>query len=313
MTKKLSTEEFIKRARLIHGNKYDYTETNYNNSNLKLTIICPDHGKFEQIPINHLQGKGCIKCGITQSNTNKYLTRDQFIQKAKVVHGDKYDYSKVDYKHSQDKIIITCMQHGDFKQRSNAHLLGQGCPSCMAYNNYLLFKSDIEEFITKANIIHNNKYDYSKVNYINSQTKVTITCPIHGDFKQRPNDHLQNQSCPKCKRSIGEKIIDNILNKFNILNETEYKLPEVVNRFEYDFYLPEYRTLVEFHGIQHYEPIKFFGGEDNLSYVKRNDEIKRHLADLYKYRYLEFNYKQLKHLSKEQFEELVISSIINKT
>ena len=311
MSKKLSLEEFIIRARLIHGDKYDYTKSQYNGMDNKINIMCPIHSEFYQSPINHLQGKGCVKCGATQISDSKYFTKEEFIKRANSVHDNKYDYSKSDYKHSQEKIIITCLIHGDFEQRANAHLLGQGCPSCMAYNNFLLFKSNIDKFIQKAKEVHGDKYDYSKVTYINNQTKVTIICPVHGEFSQRPKDHLNRQGCPGCKKSKGERFIETILNKNNIYALTEYKLPEVVNRFEYDFYLPDYRTLIEFHGKQHYEPIEFFGGEDNLSYIKRNDEFKKHLANRYKYRLLEFNYRQFKHMPAEQFEQLIINSIIS--
>lgn len=307
--KKITNIDFIKKAIVIHGNKYDYNKVNYSHAHIKVIITCHEHGDFSQTPANHLSGKGCPSCGIRQSRNVKCLTKEQFVQKSNSLHGNKYDYSKVIYKHSQDKVIVTCIEHGDFEQRANAHLQGQGCPNCGDIKTSNKQKSSVEEFIIKANKIHNNKYDYSKVNYINSQTKIIIICPFHGEFNQRPNDHLQKQGCPKCKMSNGEKFIMQLLSKYNIKFQNEYKLPEVVTRYEYDLFLPEYKTLIEFHGIQHYEPIEFFGGEDNLSYVKRNDEIKRHLADRYKYRLLEFNYKQFKYLSKEQFEELVINKL----
>ena len=109
----------------------------------------------------------------------------EFIAKAKAVHGDKYDYSKVNYVNSFTKVTIICPKHGEFEQTPNLHLKSQGCPNC--YGNK---KMTIEEFIKRAKEVHGDKYDYSKVKYVNALTKVTIICPIHGEFEQTPAKHL---------------------------------------------------------------------------------------------------------------------------
>jgi len=124
-TKKLNTEEFIEKAKAIHGDKYDYSLVEYKNNSTKVKIICPEHGVFEQIPSSHLKGSGCSKCSGT-----KKLTTEQFIEKAKAIHSDKYDYSLVKYKNNYTKVKIICPVHGTFKQRSGNHLYGQGCPEC---------------------------------------------------------------------------------------------------------------------------------------------------------------------------------------
>ena len=125
------------------------------------------------------------------------LTTEEFIDKAKNVHGKFYDYSMVEYKNTRTKVTITCPVHGEFDQKVNNHLRGQGCPECNKFTNH---KSTKEEFIEKANNVHGNKYEYSKVEYKSSKKKVVITCPIHGDFEQKPNSHLNGQGCPECKR-----------------------------------------------------------------------------------------------------------------
>jgi len=186
-----NTEEFIKRAKEVHGNKYDYSKVDYINGHKKVIIVCPEHGEFEQKPYLHLQGHKCFKC----SSPNKITNINEFLMKAHEIHGDKYDYSKVDFKLMRDKIIIICSKHGEFEQQLDSHLIGRGCPKC-AKN----LKKTEKEFITKAHQVHGNQYDYSKAKYVNSKTKVIIICPIHGEFKQDPGNHLIGKTkCPKCQ------------------------------------------------------------------------------------------------------------------
>ena len=130
MGKFLTTEQFIERARKIHGNKYDYSKTEYVNAENKVCIICPEHGEFWQRPANHLSGKGCPVCGEIKRKAGAKLTTEQFIEKAKKIHGDKYDYSKVNYVGTTTKVCIICPEHGEFWQKPYAHLNGHGCPGC---------------------------------------------------------------------------------------------------------------------------------------------------------------------------------------
>ncbi len=130
----------------------------------------------------------------------KKLTLLEFINRSLLVHGDNYDYSKANYINSQTKIIILCPEHGAFEQLANDHLSGHGCNKCRAFNiNKIRSQKCLEDFESKSNIIHSNKYDYSKVSYIGARQKVEIICPIHGSFWQKPNTHLSGCGCPKCK------------------------------------------------------------------------------------------------------------------
>ena len=190
---KMSTAEFIAKAQEIHGNKYDYSKTEYSNSRTKVCIICPDHGEFWQTPTLHLQGNGCPKC----SGKNK-LTTEEFIEKARKVHGDKYDYSKVDYKNNHTKVCIICPDHGEFWQTPSNHLKKQGCPKCGFTIRNEKNTMTTEEFIAKAREVHGSKYDYSKSEYQNCNVKVCIICPEHGEFWQLPSSHLSGRGCPKC-------------------------------------------------------------------------------------------------------------------
>ena len=200
---KMDTKTFITKAHEVHGNKYDYSKTEYKGCYEKVCIICPEHGEFWQKPNSHLSGNGCPKCA------NVYIpTNEEFIQKARKIHGDKYDYSKVEYVNSYTDICIICPEHGEFWQKPSNHLTGYGCPQCSMPNKC----NSTEEFITKAKTIHGDKYDYSKVEYINGKTKVCIICPEHGEFWQRPNVHLRGSGCPNCFEIRKEY-------KFNLLQE----------------------------------------------------------------------------------------------
>lgn len=205
--KKLTTEEFIKRAREVHGNKYDYSKVEYVNAHTKVCIICSKHGEFYQKPNNHLNGQGCSKCFYP----NIKLTTENFIQKAREIHGDKYDYSRVEYKDTKTKVCIICNKHGEFQQNFEKHIVRKcGCPKCAGKGK------TVEEFVETANLIHYNKYDYSKVKYESATTKVCIICPEHGEFYQKPSKHLSGDGCPVCDESHLEKETRSVLKEKKI-------------------------------------------------------------------------------------------------
>jgi hypothetical protein len=251
---KSTTEEFIKRAKKVHGNKYDYSKVDYLKAHSKVCIICPEHGKFWQTPNSHLKGSGCPKCGKTIK-----LSLQEFIERAKKVHNNKYDYSKVNYENAHTKVCIICPEHGEFWQLPYVHLQGHGCPKCkiqMFSNKYRL---TLEEFIKKANKCHNNFYDYSKVNYKNAKEKVCIICPEHGEFWQLPNNHLFGNGCPECKKSKLEKKMKNFLieNKIRFSEQKTFEWLIYKENMRLDFYLPDYNIAIECQGEQHFKPVNF--------------------------------------------------------
>ena len=199
MSKKKTTDEFIEEATKIHNNKYDYSKSIYTGAKTKVTIICPIHGEFGQTAGTHADGAGCKKCSDKANGNKRKLNTESFISKATVVHGNTYNYSKVNYVDNRTKVIIICSIHGAFEQIPNSHLdRCNGCRHC-GYSNMKTAQTDtIETFITKVTKTHNNKYDYSKVKYINTKTKVTIICPIHGEFEQTPNGHNNGKGCQQC-------------------------------------------------------------------------------------------------------------------
>lgn len=190
MPRRLTTEEFIEKARAVHGARYDYSQVDYVNAHTKVTIICPAHGAFAQTPTIHIDSEsGCKDCA-----GNRQLTTETFIAKAKACHGDRYDYSHVNYFNAHAKVTIVCSDHGLFRQTARDHLNKRGCPHC-AGNKQLT----TEKFIERAEAVHGDRYNYSEVEYVNLFEKVTIICPEHGPFPQEPASHIHQEcGCPTC-------------------------------------------------------------------------------------------------------------------
>ncbi len=188
MSRRLTTEEFIEKATAVHGNRYDYSQVEYVDSVTDVTIICRDHGPFQKRPGNHTANKqGCPDCG------SKKYTTEMFIEKATAVHGDRYDYSQVEYVDSITPVTIICCDHGPFPQQPASHLRGNGCADCSGHKQLTT-----ETFIEKATVVHDNRYDYSQVEYVNKRTPVTIICPDHGPFQQLSYSHYSKSGCAEC-------------------------------------------------------------------------------------------------------------------
>lgn len=234
MGSRKTKEQFIEESKKLFGNYYDYSLVDYVNNNTKVKIICPVHDVFEQIPRSHTSGRGCSKCGsIITGNKLKHTTAE-FIESATKIHGDKYDYSEVNYVRHCDKVKIICKKHGEFYQTPNAHLGGTGCPVCARESTIQKTSSNTERFITQAKTVFGDRYNYSKVHYANNLTKVEIVCSKHGSFFQLPYGHLRGKGCKKCAdelKIIGKK---ELIERLNILHK---------NKFDYS--LLEYRTQNE--------------------------------------------------------------------
>lgn len=199
--KLLTTEEFIKKSKELYGSKFDYSLANYTGSGKKICLICTidGHGEFWQTPGNHFLHDGCPICRYENVKSKTRLGLEVFIEKSKKIHGDKYDYSKVVYINSATKVEIYCNACKKyFWQIANSHLQGQGCMTCAIKSFGSTLKLTQEEVIARFKEIHGDKYDYSKVVYINSYSKVIITCPEHGDFEQMPSSHISGQGCWFC-------------------------------------------------------------------------------------------------------------------
>lgn len=246
-SKRRTTEDFILEARKIHGNKYDYSEVNYTHNQCKVKIICPKHGPFIQFAFVHIKNNGgCPQC--SKGFIKERCLTNEFISKAKSIHGSKYDYSEVNYIHNQSKVKIICPNHGIFEQLPSNHLAGSGCPKCCIENSTMSY----DEFIGKAKSIYNDKYDYSDVNYVNCDTKVKIKCKTHGIFCRTPYRHLRGYGCPVChhKVSKGQKEIYEYIGLNGVMNDRT-----VIKPFEIDCYYPSHRVGVEFNGVYYHSSI----------------------------------------------------------
>lgn len=216
---KETLETFIDKAKQIHNNKYDYKNVLWKNVGVKVKIICLIHGEFEQTPSNHLRGKGCAYC----SGVGR-LTKEILIERIKNIHGDKYEYEFGDKITLNNKIKIKCKNHGFFEQTPKNHLKGQNCPKCKCL--------DKDEFIKKALLKHNNEYNYDNIEFVNINTKIKIMCYEHGIFEQRPNDHLNGDKCYKCSNLIRttkdfiEKA-NKIHNNLYSYEKTDYKKSKI--------------------------------------------------------------------------------------
>jgi len=198
----------------------------------------------------------------------KYDTK-KFIEKAKEIHGDKYDYSKVEYKHTMSGVTIICHEHGEYIQTPNRHLAGHGCPKCGG--NFPITK---EIFTERAKKVHGDKYDYSKVEFTgNSESKVCIVCQNHGEFYQYAHQHLQGKGCPHCKESHLEKEVRNFLNEEKIKFVAQ-KRSKWLGKQSLDFYLPEYNVAIECQGLQHFKPSDYFGGAERYNKTIELDKEK---------------------------------------
>ena len=300
----MNTQEFIRKAREIHGDKYDYSKVEYINNRTKVCIICPVHGEFWQIPYTHIKGFGCSRCG----GTGK-LSLKEFIEKAREIHGDKYDYSKVEYKGMHTKVCIICPEHGEFWQKPCNHINKCGCPKC-GFEKVWNTRGRVttEEFIRKAREIHGDKYDYSKTNYINERTPVCIICnkkykktnQIHGEFWQRPNAHLKGNGCPKCRNSRLEEKIYTLLynNKIKFQKEKTFEWLKNKQNLYLDFYLEDYNIAIECQGIQHFIPIKRGKmtkekAQKNFEEIRINDLLKQKLCQERNIKILYFTNKSI--------------------
>ena len=360
--KKLTTEDFIAKARSIHGDKYDYSKVEYKNANTKVCIICPEHGEFWQKPSNHLVGKGCKLCSIKKgkkikkydtesliikikeihgdeydyskveyktlyddiilicskhgefaikpsqllyekqgcpicNNKLKKLTTEEFIAKARSIHGDKYDYSKVEYKNNKQKVCIICPEHGEFWQRGDLHLNGCGCLECSNTIKHENKKQTTLQFVEKAKNVHGNKYDYSKTVYLGRNSKLIITCPEHGDFWQKPYSHLNGHGCPKCNYSHLERNIEQLLLNNNIFFEQQksFEWLKYINSLTLDFYLPDKKIAIECQGAQHFYPCNRYGGEKAFEEIVIRDKTKYKLLE-------EHGIKLIYYTTKQQYK-----------
>lgn len=282
----LTTEEFIRRALEIPGNaeKYDYSKTVYINSRTKVEIFCKTCQEYFWIlPYNHLggQGHGSSKC-----NKGSSVSWEDFLRRSMAVHGNKYDYSfaKDQYKGVETPVELICRNCGEhFWIIPYRHYLrGAGCTNCNRRINNTI------EFIAEAKKVHGNLYTYEKTSFVNLSSPVIITCARCGDFSIRASSFLNGTGCSCCRMSTNENFTEEALiqlkSAFNINFERFKRFDDLKGKrgkkLEFDFYLPDLNTLIEYQGEQHYRPVQYMGcsleeAEQNFKDQQIRDQLKR--------------------------------------
>ena len=271
-----TTNEVILDFKATHGDFYDYSLVNYIDTKTKVKIICPEHGVFEQSPANHKKGTNCAAC-----TGRKKLTWEEILPQFKEAHGDKFDYSLVNYIDTKTKVKIICPEHGVFEQSPEIHKNGSGCVHCAG-----IYPLTTEAAILGFRNTHGNFYDYSLVDYVSSHVKVKIICPDHGEFTQTPAHHKNGNGCPKHHQSKNEVIISEWLTNNNIKFISEYRNSTCrdKNPLPFDFFLPVLNILIEYDGEGHYIPICRTSRdtpkitERRLKNIQRRDKIKTEWA-----------------------------------
>lgn len=286
-SKHLDLEEFFNKIKNIFGNKYDYSQAVYIDSKHKIKLYCKKCDIWFEKDTHHLlRGHGCPYCEKGQPNTYKI-----FVENARKIHGNKYDYDKKTFDLHNPKVKIYCKKCKKwFWQSKMGHISGKGCIECAGVN-----KKDTKTFIQEARAIHGDGYDYSETEYKGAWHKVKIMCNhCHKMFEMRARLHLSGQGCPHCQSSKGEKQIKKFLLEQNIrfVWQKGFERCKVKRILKFDFYLPDHNLCIEYQGIQHYFPIKMFGGEKNFKLRQEYDQIKRNFCIQENIKLLEIRYDE---------------------
>lgn len=281
MNRKFTTESFIEKAKLIHGNVYDYSKTIYLSYTKKVEVYCTHCKKYFFVtPANHLCKRGCPYCKKIRLSEKNRKSQDAFINEAIKLHGNKYDYSEVVYVNNRTPVKIKCKKCGKyFLSIPSNHLAGKGCKKCATSNTSLKLRLSLENFLKRAKMIHGDMYDYSEVELDGVEKPVKIFCKKHKIiFYQSPCHHYNGSGCPMCNiPSIGEKHIAKYLteNKIKFVQQKTFKECKDKALLKFDFYLPGSNTCIEYQGKQHYEIVDKFGGKEAFKIRKKHDNIKR--------------------------------------
>lgn len=317
----LDKDDFINKARALHGNKYIYDEVEYINASTPVKVICPEHGAFYPTPRHHaIEGTGCSKCRKRKSTkqiikkSTEELNKERltkWIQKSSELHNNKYDYSLVTkLEKLQDKVSIICPIHGIFIQMAGAHSGKQAreCPKCARSLVGDKNKISQEEFEKRAREVHGKIYSYGKYNGMHHY--IEVNCPKHGIFKVTPHNHLNGCGCPTCSSSTGENFIRGYLENNNIKYKSQYRINlkkeiKTIKLLVADF-LVKYNNqlyIIEYNGRQHYEYIPFFhkGGKSEFNRQKIRDSVMKKICEKNNIKLIEISYL----LSKDDIYNLL--------
>lgn len=283
---------FLRDAKKIHGDKFDYSLVEYSGNNTPVKIICSHHGVFEMAPYTHKISKtGCSLCSYKQNNDKKTKPLQYYIDKANEKHGFKYDYSLITTTTVTDriKVPIKCPNGHIFTQTLKDHITGNGCKYCSKPCH------NTESFVKLSSKVHHGKYDYSKTEYTHQKIKVIVICPDHGEFLVTPTNHYAlKRGCPHCKTSHGENKIKFLLEQQSIdfIQQKTFKDCRDSGMLKFDFYLPKYNACIEYDGIQHFKPVEQFGGQEYFEDIQIKDGIKNEFCKSNDILLLRISYKE---------------------
>lgn len=246
----MSFDSFLIRANQVHNDIYRYNRDTFKDTSSKIEIECPIHGIFWQLVSNHLQGQGCKKCATVGTTTRSEV----IIEKFRKVHGDLYDYSKVEHKAYTKKVEIICRIHGSFDQTTGNHLNGQGCPGCRVDKISKQNTKTHTKFLEDMQRVHGEKYDFCLSRYKSAKEKVIVICKKHGKFLSTPDTLRVGGGCIWCKSSRGEERVRRLLERKGYEFEGQKTFPSCYmgKVLPFDFYIPTLNCLIEYDGIQHF-------------------------------------------------------------
>jgi very-short-patch-repair endonuclease len=257
-----SRKIFFDESPKIHKSYYDYSKVEFKGVVEKVIIICPKHGEFLQSPIKHLKGQGCNKCGEERTADGQRMPQEKFIKKAKDLHKDTWNYSKVKYINWKTPVIIICKVHGEFIQKPTDHLSGSGCNDCgIIKRTNIQIQKTSQRFWEKAK--QDDRFDYSKFIYKKYNVKSELTCKKCSSlFETTPNSYFNGSGCPFCKKKSEHKFYDILVKQYPLLQrQLKYDWCKNVKTNCYllfDFCIEEYKIIIELDGIQHFQKVKHF-------------------------------------------------------
>lgn len=304
-----TTEQFIEKAKKIHGNKYDYSKVDYKRSQMKVCIVCPKHGEFWQTANSHLSGHGCHKCMVEENAARFKRTKEDFIKRAIELYGDKFDYSKVEYAGCKKNVKIICKKHGEFLRTPDDLLQGCGCPKCGYETTAEKLSMGTDEFIKRMEALNKGNLDFSKVKYKNAYQRVLVICHKkdeygceHGEFYGTPRRLLDGSAgCPKCNMSALETFTRKCLKEGGVRYEEQKRFPWLLNlgQLSLDFYLPDYNIAIECQGHQHFTDATIF--KEDFYKITERDKVKNALCKEHGIKIIYVALKKYKKLAENLF------------
>lgn len=296
---KKTTEQFIKEAKTLYGdNRYSYEKTIYINADTKVTVTCPVHGDFQTRPADFIRGHGCPKCkGIKTKEfniTTKRYTKEQFIEKGKLLYNNLFSYEQCEYINSRIKVLLHSNLCNEDFLITPSHFLVGDIPKKYLGIEYKDVNINTEIFIQRSKLIFGDTFTYNNSKCINTKSPICVTCKTHGDFYTNWADHLYHQcGCPKCNQSKGERIISEFLDLNSISYIPQYPLKIGNKLLKVDFCIMYDGKIIyiEYNGIQHYKPVEFFGGEEKFrKQVERDNNLRQYCKEN-NIRLLEYSYQ----------------------